>query len=107
MRFKLGSAWFCDTECMDSVEDLVTELKALTPDRLDRVARIVRELHGGSSQAAAGDRSSVRPAAVPPQVLEQAVRNGWPSALFTDVIGRIPEDFDRAVQPPHEVRPAL
>jgi len=53
MRFKLGSAWFCDTECMDSVEDLVTELKALTPDQLTPRRQ----------PAAAGDRSSLRPGA--------------------------------------------
>ena len=45
MRFKLGSAWFCDTECMDSVEDLVTELKALTPDQLLSVGRAGVDQH--------------------------------------------------------------
>jgi hypothetical protein len=40
-------------------------------------------------------------------VLEQAVRNGWPAALFTDVIGQIGDDFMRIPQASHEARQSL
>jgi hypothetical protein len=94
---------------MESLEDLVVELKALAPDQFDRVARMVHELSSENRPPAPSSAASVppHPASVPPQVLEQAVRSGWPRALFTDVIGQIPEDFNRQPQPPYEVRQAL
>ena len=73
---------------MASVENLVAELKALTPDQLERVARIVREL---SAESRPPERSSS--SVVSNSVLEQAIRNGWPPAPFIDLIGHIDEDF--------------
>ena len=94
---------------MESLEDLVVELKALAPDQFDRVARIVHELSGKNKPPAPISDDAVPPqlASVAPQVLERAVRSGWPRTLFTDVIGQIPEDFDRLPQPPYEARQAL
>ncbi len=87
---------------MASVENLVAELMALTPDQLERVARIVREF---SAESRPPERSPS--SVVSNSVLEQAVQNGWPPALFTDVIGHIDEDFERPPQLPYEVRLAL
>ena len=87
---------------MASVENLVAELQALTPDQLERVARMVHEL-SAESRPAEPSSSSV----VSNSVLEQAVRNGWHPRLFTEVIGHIDEDFERPPQLPYEVRPAL
>jgi len=87
---------------MASVENLVAELKALTPEQLERVARIVHEL---SAESRPPGRSSF--SVVSNSVLEQAIQNGWPPALFTDVIGHIDEDFERPPQLPYEVRSAL
>lgn len=87
---------------MTSVENLVAELKALTPDQLERVARIVHEL---SAERRPSEHLSS--SVVSKSVLEQAIQNGWPATLFTDVIGHIDEDFERPPQLPYEVRPAL
>ena len=85
---------------MTSVEDLVDELKALSPGQLHRVARLVHEISGTGS----GGTGPIVEAAV----IEKAVRNGWPADLFTEVIQvnhgtnieRWPQDF-------HEVRRIL
>jgi hypothetical protein len=53
------------------------------------------------------DGGTASSAVVRPEILELAVRNGWPAALFSDVIGRIDDDFHRQPQPPHEDQPAL
>lgn len=87
---------------MASVENLVAELKGLTPDQLERVAQIVHELSAESHPA---ERSSSP--VVSNSVLEQAIQNGWPATLFTDVIGHIDDDFERPPQLPCEVRSAL
>ena len=87
---------------MASVENLVAELKALTPDQLERVAQVVHEL---SAESRPSGRSSS--SAFSNSLLEQAIQNGWPPKLFTDVIGHIDEDFERPPQLPYEVRPAL
>ena len=87
---------------MVSVENLVAELKSLTPDQLERVAQIVHTL---SAESRPSER--LAPSAVSSSVLEQAIQNGWPSTLFTDVIGRVDEDFERPPQLPEEVRSAL
>ena len=93
-------------EYMESVEDLVVELKALTPDQLDQVARIVRALSGGRHGAADSEDPAVA-SPVPQAVVQQAIRNGWPASLFTDVIGKIGEDFKRPTELPYDVRRGL
>jgi hypothetical protein len=92
---------------MDSVEDLVVELKALTPDQLDRVARIIHELARRANPAGAGDAGMTPQSAIPPAVLDQAVQNGWPAALFTDVIGQVSDDFGKHPADAYEIRRAL
>ena len=94
---------------MESVEDLVTGLRALTPDQFEHVAQIVHELSGGS-QAPTGHAERVvvgKPSVVSPVVLEQAARNGWPMGLLTEVIGQVGDDFHRHPEPRYEVRQAL
>lgn len=86
---------------MASVEDLIAELKALTPDQLERLGRTIRELIENSH----APRFS--PTVISSSVLEQAIQNGWPRTLFTDVIGHIDEDFERQPEIPSEDRPAL
>jgi hypothetical protein len=44
---------------------------------------------------------------VPESVIVEAVKNGWPAELFTDVIGQVSEDFRRSPQFPFESRPGL
>ena len=80
----------------------MAELKALTPDQLKRIAQVV---HAFSAEPRPSEHSS--PSLVSSSVLEQAIQNGWPPTLFTDVIGHIDEDFERPPQLPVEVRPAL
>ena len=92
---------FWHTGRMVSVENLVAELKSLTPDQLERVAQVVHTL---SAESRPPERSSP---VVSSSVLEQAIQNGWPPTLFTDVIGRVDEDFERPPQLPNEVRSAL
>jgi len=91
---------------MESVEDLVVELKALTPDQFDQVARIVHALSGGRHGTADSDDPAVV-SPVPEAVVQQAIRNGWAASLFTDVIGKIGEDFKRPGELPCDVRRGL
>lgn len=81
---------------MASVENLVAELKALTPDQL---------VHELSVESRAG--GPPLPYIVSNSVLEQAIQNGWPASLFRDLIGHIDEDLTRPSQFPYEVRRVL
>ena len=83
-----------DTYVMaESVEDLVAELRELTPEQLDRVARMVR---GFASDA--GGTALAKPATVSPSMVDRAVQNGWPlHYLFTEVIGQIGDDFEESL----------
>jgi hypothetical protein len=92
---------------MESVEDLVAELKALTPDQLDRVSRIIHELARGADLVGTCDAGMIPQSAIPPSVLEQAVQNGWPATLFTDVIGQVPDDFGKHPANAYDIRRAL
>lgn len=86
---------------MASVEALIAELKTLTPDQLERVAQMVHSLSESSSQ-----REPHPPCILSRPLLEQAVENGWPAELFSEVIGNIGDDFERPAQPAYEVRAA-
>ena len=90
---------------MTSVENLVRELRTLTPDQLDRIALIVHEFNAAAPAESASDARTA--ASIAPSVLEQAVRNGWPAELFTGVTGCISDDFRRPPQIPHESRQSL
>jgi hypothetical protein len=85
---------------MVSIEEVITELKRLTPEQVDEVARIVHDLLSAQSAAA------FRHAAVPARVIDEAVRHGWPAQLFTELLGSLP-DLERAAQPPLENRADL
>ena len=85
---------------MATIEVLVAELKTLTPDELEDVARIVHDLSARRDHSVAGHA----PFAIPDSVIAEGIRNGWPPELFTNAIGRIDEDFERPCQIPYEVR---
>ena len=74
-----------------SIEEVITELKRLTPAQVEEVARII---NGFSRLEGSG---APRSPVVPASVIEEAVKNGWPAELFTEVIGSIP-DFKRPEQ---------
>ncbi len=85
---------------MVSIEEVITQLKRLTPEQVDEVARII---HGLSC--------AERPAApqysdIPAQVIDEALQHGWPAQLFAELIGSLP-DLGRAPQPPVEHRANL
>jgi hypothetical protein len=92
------SHFFGHTERMASVEKVMAELQSLTPDQLERVTRFIHEItsEGPGGRCAGSSVSN--------SVVQEATQNGWPSALFTKVIGRIDEDFERPPQLPYEVR---
>jgi hypothetical protein len=82
---------------MVSIEEVIAELKRLSPEQVQEVARTIHGLSRAEGPAAP------RPSAVPAYVTADAVKNGWPAQLFTDVIGSLP-DLERAAQPPPEYR---
>ena len=89
---------------MVSVESVIAELKELTSDQSDRVAQIVHELAAARGHTRLERQCDAR---VTESVVAEAVRNGWPADLFTEVIGRVDEDFARPPQLPAEPRPSL
>ena len=85
---------------MASVEEVIAELKRLRPERVDEVARVIRDL----SQTRGGE-APLHPA-VPARVVDEAVQHGWPAELFTELIGSLPE-LERSAQPPVDDRANL
>jgi hypothetical protein len=85
---------------MPSIDELITEIKRLTPGQLDEVARMVQRL--SRTEIAGAPRSP----AVPTSVVDEAVSHGWPDRLFTELIGSLP-DLERAAQPSAEDRADL
>jgi hypothetical protein len=84
---------------MTSIEELITEIKRLSPEQVDEAARIIRGL-------SLADRPAAHSPAVPADVVKEAVQHGWPAHLFTELIGSLP-DLERAGQPPVENRSDL
>ena len=82
---------------MASIAEVIAELKRLSPEQVQEVARIIHGLSRAESPAAS------RPLAVPADVTAEAVQHGWSAQLFTDVIGSLP-DLERAAQRPLENR---
>jgi len=71
---------------MASVEEVIRELKYLSPEQVDEVARVIHELSHTKSHT------------VPAAVVCEAVTHGWPAELFTELIGSLP-DLERPPQP--------
>jgi hypothetical protein len=69
---------------MPSIEELIMEIKRLTPEQLDEVARTVTRL------SRTGTAVTPRSPSVPAHVVDEAVRHGWPAHLFTELIGSLP-----------------
>lgn len=85
---------------MTSVEEVISELKMLRPEQVEKVARIIHEL----SQVGCIE---ARPhCVVPARVVDIAVKHGWPAELFTELIGSLP-DLERFAEPPVESRTIL
>jgi hypothetical protein len=85
---------------MASVEEVITELKRLRPEQVDKVARIIHDL----SQTGCGE-APLHPA-VPARLVDEAVLHGWPAELFVELIGSLPE-LERPAQPAVENRADL
>ena len=84
---------------MISLEELVQDLKSLTPEQLQQVAKVVHEFslrgEGGSEPKTQGK--------MPQSIIDTAVLHGWPQELFSELIGSLPE-MERAPQPTYDVR---
>ena len=82
-----------------SIEELVRDLKRLTPEQLDQVVTVV---HGFSRDR--GTQSDLPPrVAIPQTIVDDAVNHSWPRELFTEILGSLPE-LERAPQPGYDVR---
>jgi hypothetical protein len=86
---------------MASVEEIMAQLRRLRPEQIDEVATIVKRLAQTESSGAEPAR-----AGVPAGVLDEAIGNGRPALLFTELIGSLP-DLERPTQPPAENRATL
>ena len=60
---------------MVSIEEVITQLKRLTPEQVDEVARII---HGLSCVERP---DAPRHSALPALVIDEAVQHGWPGAV--------------------------
>lgn len=85
---------------MASIEEVIMELKRLSPEQVDQVARLIRGL------ARADPPEAPRSSAIPAEVVDGAVQHGWSMQLFTELIGALP-NLERADQPPVENRTNL
>jgi hypothetical protein len=85
---------------MASIDELMREIKRLTPEQVNEVARIIQGFSHAEIPVAP------RQSAVPASVVEEAVQHGWPPLLFTELIGSLP-DLHRPAQPPVENRSDL
>jgi hypothetical protein len=86
-----------------SINELVQDLKTLTPEQLEQVAGLV---HRFTSRARWEPVESAPRASIPVSVAGRALANGWPRELFTEVIGGLPE-MNRAPQPSYDERELL
>ena len=87
---------------MVSIEELVQDLRGLTPEQLQQVARVVHEF----SQRDEGQRKSQAQGSMPQTIVDQAVLRGWPRELFAELIGSLPE-IEREPQPTYNARESL
>jgi len=78
------------------MEEVISELRKLRPEQIEEVARIIHSL----SQAGPEE------APLPAHIVDEAVRQGWPTELFTELIGSLPE-LERSAQPAVENRADL
>jgi hypothetical protein len=81
---------------MASMEEVITELRKLRPEQVEEVARIIHNL----------SQTGREEAPLPAHIVDEAVRHGWPTELFTDLIGSLPE-LERSAQPAVEHRADL
>jgi hypothetical protein len=77
---------------MASIEEVISDLKKLTPEQVEQVARLVHGLAQPTSSTTTPGPS------VPAYLVDDALRHGWPPELFSKVIGSLP-DLERAPQP--------
>jgi hypothetical protein len=85
---------------MTLFEELVQDLKTLTPEQLDEVATLIQRLTSTTEMHAA--EASALPD-ISKSIVEEAVLHGWPRELFTEVIGSLPE-IERRPQPSYDAR---
>ena len=78
------------------MEQVITELRKLRPEQVEEVARIIHNL----------SQTGREQAALPAHILDEAAQHGWPTELFTNLIGSLPE-LERYAQPAVEDRADL
>jgi len=78
------------------MEEVITELRKLRPDQVEEVARIIHNL----------SQTGREEAPLPAHIVDEAVRHGWPTEVFTELIGSLPE-LERSAQPAAENRAGL
>ena len=87
-------------ESMALLEDVITELRRLRPDQVEIVAQVIHDLSHTEGEGAPLHSG------LPRRVVDEAVQNGWPAELFTELIGSLPS-LERADQPSLENRSNL
>lgn len=84
------------------MEDLIQDLKSLTPEQLEQVARMVHEFSSSGEQPSQWQTRRE----MPQSIIDDAVFHGWPPELFMTLIGSLPQ-MERAPQPNHEIREGI
>ncbi|MFL6463256.1 MAG: hypothetical protein ACJ73N_02460 [Bryobacteraceae bacterium] len=84
---------------MITIEELIQDLKSLTPEQLEQVAQIVHRFSLRGEQPS-GLQTQTE---ISQSIIDEAVLHGWPQELFTELIGSLPE-IERAPQPTYNVR---